>query len=212
MLQDAEKQESLYMRTIDFLIKLIAQRFNDKLPTVRQKALKVMNRLLTTREGAINDIEVQISIFEQNVVRLQDSAAIVRKNALRLFQTLVLDFGARLGLGDKGGCYSPFAKLQNDIEAEKKRRHDMKLLLNTKIAEIKEAGGPEWTPNTLPNLKDLSEEERNRFSKKEKDAMNLKKDIIEQGKINTICSLEFRIQTIINEAVNLLLQVLSSKT
>ena len=46
------------MRTIDFFIKLIAKRFNDKLPTVRQKALKVMNRLLTTREGAIYDIEV----------------------------------------------------------------------------------------------------------------------------------------------------------
>lgn len=64
---------------------MVIRRFSDKVATVKSKALKVMHRYLVKRPGEIHDIDLLFHILEQNVARLRDSSAIVRKNALKLF-------------------------------------------------------------------------------------------------------------------------------
>jgi len=90
---------------------MVIRRFSDKVATVKSKALKVMHRYLVKRPGEIHDIDLLFHILEQNVARLRDSSAIVRKNALKLFNKLVLEFGERIDLNSKGGRFMPFEEL-----------------------------------------------------------------------------------------------------
>ena len=98
LMKDSLEKIRVYTLTIEQFIKLIVKRFSDKISHVRSKALKVLNRVFNTNSDnfVIESLDLQVQIFNQNVIRLRDQSALVRKNALKLFKTMVLDFGNRL--------------------------------------------------------------------------------------------------------------------
>lgn len=128
LMKDSLEKIRVYTLTIEQFIKLIVKRFSDKISHVRSKALKVLNRVFNTNSDnfVIESLDLQVQIFNQNVIRLRDQSALVRKNALKLFKTMVLDFGNRLQLDQKGGKFKPYKELNEEFEKTTHARKQLK--------------------------------------------------------------------------------------
>ena len=88
---------------------MLIQRFNDKSSFCRSKALKAMTKLLQQNIFA-DDTARFMEILGATINRLRDQTANVRKNALRLYYTVIFVFGIKYQVDIKTG--KGFLKLE----------------------------------------------------------------------------------------------------
>lgn len=67
-------------------------RFNDKISHVRAKAIKICVKIVTCETLKLEPFDFYQSLLEDCAQTMRDQAALVRKNALKLFQALVGKF------------------------------------------------------------------------------------------------------------------------
>lgn len=92
----------VFQKTKDKFLDLLIHRFNDKSSFCRSKAIKAIMKLLQLNVLA-DDTVRHLEILGATVNRLRDQTANVRKNALRLYNTIIYVFGIKYQVDIKTG-------------------------------------------------------------------------------------------------------------